>query len=161
MIFVPLAYRRGSRIQQVIDWCSFAWLVFVSLICDTLHFPFSHDYHFCSFQVIVVCQSMLRHVQKWPVWRDLFVRGVTLSMHPMMKRSTAQDFKSHVHTTLTEGQQNTNKYIWFLAGATERFWKHILRKANHIETHCACASKAENNIQYFFGLVSILTKNYE
>ena len=69
-------------------------------------------------------------------------------MHPMMKRSTAQDFKSHVHTSLTEGlKTQTNVFDYWLA-RLEGF-ESKLRKDTYIKTHCACALWVQHRVEIF------------
>ena len=110
--------------------------MFVSLFGVILHCTFSQDYHFCPFQVflsVIVCCGE-SHCGEYGL--AVFLKGsdLSLSMHPMMKRSTAQDFKSHVHTTLTEGLQNTKKCFQL-----RKVLSVLLQKdTKYVENHYAC-----------------------
>ena len=111
------------------------WLVFMCLIgvcVSDWWYIALHFFAWLSFLSFSGYRCPSKYAEACPIVASMawpFSQGsdLSLSMHPMMKRSTAQDFKSHVHTTLTEGLQNTNKYICLLAGESGRFWEHCKR----------------------------------
>ena len=89
------------------------WLVFTCLIGVRVSlFPMIIIYVLFRLSLTVrVCWGV-SHSGQYGV---TFFQGsdLSFSMHPMMKRSTAQDFKSYVYISLTEGLQKKQMYLTF------------------------------------------------